>query len=229
MAETRFGGGRGDLPSTQWDLVYLAARDATALDSVIRVYWKPLYFFVRQRGYDHETAEDVVQSFLVLLVERKVVARADPGRGRFRSLLLSALENYIRDWSKGRSRQKRGKGRKVLSLDFAEGEKDYELQVATHDRSEVLVDRAWAQALFAECLSQLKGNSVHLEALKLHLAGANYRMISARTGLTEPAARLAVHRLHAEFRELLTRHILQTAVDKGELEAEIRNFISLLR
>jgi RNA polymerase sigma-70 factor (ECF subfamily) len=209
--------------------VYLAARDPAALDSVIRVYWKPLYFFVRQKGYDHAAAEDAVQSFLVMLLERKVVAQANPGRGRFRSLLLAALDNYLRDCTKHRSRQKRGKGRKILSLDFAEGEKEYALQVAGRDRPDLLVDRAWARALFAECLSQLKGNPAHLEALKLHLAGTDYRTIAERTGLTETAARLAVHRLHMDFRELLTRHILQTAVDKDELESEIRHFITLLR
>lgn len=229
MDDTPGGDGRAEFPSTEWGLLKLASRDTVAMDSVIRVYWKPLYFFARQKGYDGETAKDVVQDFLLKLLERKVVTRADPQRGRFRTLLLAALSNFIKDRKKERSREKRGGGQAVLSLDFAQGEREYALEAAGADPPDLLVDRAWARSLLAECVAELAGKEAHVEALKLHLGGADYATVARATGLTEAAARVAVHRLTPRLREVLVRHLRPTAVGKDELEAEIEEFIRLLR
>jgi RNA polymerase sigma-70 factor (ECF subfamily) len=208
--------------------VRLAARDSTSMDSIIRVYWKPLYFFVRQKGFDNEAAKDLVQGFLTLLVTRKAFASADPARGRFRSLLLAALENFIKDRRKESGRTKRGGGQKPFSLDFASGEREF---VGGDKRGspEYRVGRIWAQSLFAECLGQIQASPSHASALRLHLAGEDYASIAQRTGLSEAAARTAVHRLFGQFREILTRHLLSTAVQESDLAEEIEDFISLLR
>jgi DNA-directed RNA polymerase specialized sigma24 family protein len=92
-----------------------------------------------------------------------------------------------------------------------------------------MVGRAWARALFTECVGELEGNPAHVEALKLHLAGADYETISERTGLSVAAARTAIHRLQGRFREILSRHLASTAVNPDEVDLEIREFISLLR
>src|SRR5262245_23958737 len=58
--DTDILGHRISFQKTSWDLVR-AASNSEALDGLIRMYWKPLYFFVRQKGYDNETAKDLVQ------------------------------------------------------------------------------------------------------------------------------------------------------------------------
>jgi len=229
MTDTRIGGNRTDFPSTKWGLVRLAGRDTGSMDSILRVYWKPLYFFVRQKGFDNEAAKDLVQGFLTLLVSRKAFASADPSRGRFRSLLLASLENFIRDRRKESVRTKRGGGQKPLPLDFAAGEEEFSRGGKSRGSPEYRVGRAWAQSLFAECLSQIQASPVHGTALRLHLAGEGYASIAERTGLSEAAARTAVHRLFGQFREILTRHLLSTAVRESDLAEEIDEFISLLR
>ncbi|HEV3028116.1 MAG TPA: hypothetical protein VG457_11120 [Planctomycetota bacterium] len=198
------------------------------MDSIIRVYWKPLYFFVRQKGFDNEAAKDLVQGFLTLLVARKAFASADPTRGRFRSLLLAALENFIKDRRKESGRTKRGGGQKPLSLDFAAGEQEY-VGGDRRGSPEYRVDRTWAQCLFAECLAEIVASPSHASALRLHLAGEDYVSIAHRTGLSEAAARTAVHRLFGQFRDILTRHLLSTAIKESDLPGEIEDFISLLR
>ncbi len=228
MTDTRIGGDRVEFPSTEWGLVRLAARETVAMDSVIRIYWKPLYIFVRKRGHDNETAKDIVQDFLTLLLERRVVAVADPERGKFRTLLLSALENFIRDRARTAGRRKRGGERRILSLDFGEGGREYARVAAAPESPERAADRAWARGLLEECLAGLRGNPAHVQALRFHLLGASYSEISARTGLSEAAARTAVHRLQAPFRAILRRQILSTATDPGELELELREFVELL-
>jgi DNA-directed RNA polymerase specialized sigma24 family protein len=229
MTDTQIGGNRTDFPSTKWGLVRLAARDTASMDSIIRVYWKPLYFFVRQKGFDNEAAKDLVQGFLTLLVSRKAFASADPARGRFRSLLLASLENFIKDRRKESLRAKRGGGEKPLPLDFAGGEEEYARSSDKRGSPEYLIGRTWAKCLFAECLSQIEANPLHALALKLHLAGEDYASIARRTGLSETAARTAVHRLFGQFRDILTRHLLSIAIKESDLPEEIDEFISLLR
>jgi RNA polymerase sigma-70 factor (ECF subfamily) len=199
------------------------------MDSIIRVYWKPLYFFVRQKGFDNETAKDLVQGFLTLFIERKAFARADPSKGRFRTLLLASLENHVKDCLKESTRAKRGGGRALLSLDFEEGEREFAAEGGRQESPEFRAGRAWARSLFAECIRRLEASPAHVMALRLHLAGESTPEILRRTGLTEPAARSAIHRLYVQFREILTRHLASTAIREEDLPEEIEDFIALLR
>jgi RNA polymerase sigma factor (sigma-70 family) len=223
MTDTWIGGPRLDFPSTRWDLVRLAARDRVSMDAVVRVYWKPLYFFARQKGHDNEGAKDLVQGFLALLIARKVFAKADPEKGRFRTLLLAAFENHIKDRAKEAGRAKRGGDARVESLDFHQGEREYRSVPGDS------IDRAWARELFAECVSRLESNPAHALALKLHLAGEGYPEIARRSGLSEQACRSAVSRLKGRFREILYEELRATALRESELAEEVAAFISLIR
>src|SRR4029079_2468997 len=60
---------------TSWELVR-AAPKTEALDAMIRSYWKPLYFFVRQWGFGNEEAKDLVQEFFVGALEHNIISRA---------------------------------------------------------------------------------------------------------------------------------------------------------
>ncbi len=225
--DTEAFGDRHEFKSTSWGLV-LSAWDAAAMDSLIRIYWKPLYFFVRQRGYDNETAKDIVQEFLATFLERKAIRKADPARGKFRTFLLTALKNFIADWTKASKREKRGGHAVIQSLNFTEGEKEYAFQVSAGEPPERLVDRAWAREVFDQCLAELRGSRAHIEALKLRLKGEDYKAVAERTGLSEEAAQVAVHRLSKKFGEVLRRRLRPFNPDAGDFEAELTEFMSLI-
>jgi RNA polymerase sigma-70 factor (ECF subfamily) len=216
-----------DFKTTQWNLVR-AANDGDALEALIRIYWKPLYFFVRHHGHDTESAKDVVQAFLMDLMERGAIPRADPARGRFRTFLRAAMMNFLKDWSKTAARQKRRPGRRLLSLDFRRGETDYHLQVTGGETPERVLNRAWARSLWEDALSQLVGEKAHLEAFDLYLKDADYPVIAQKTGLSEAAAKVAVHRMKAQLRDLITRRIRETVTSREDLQAELAEFKSLL-
>ena len=122
--DTQMMGSEIHFPTTSWTLVRSSA-NLKALDSLITIYWKPLYFFVRQQGHSNETAKDIVQEFLKTLMERDAIKRADPARGRFRTFLLASLSNFLKDWAKAESRLKRGGDQTIFSLDFASGESEF--------------------------------------------------------------------------------------------------------
>ena len=92
---------RNLLAATRWTLVLSAARDnwsthaAEAMAELCRLYWYPLYAFVRRRGYDVPEAEDLTQSFFTYLLAKKAFAKAHPAKGKFRSFLLASLNNFL--------------------------------------------------------------------------------------------------------------------------------------
>lgn len=226
--DTQMMGSEIHFPTTSWTLVRSSA-NLKALDSLITVYWKPLYFFVRQQGHSNETAKDIVQEFLKTLMERDAIKRADPARGRFRTFLLASLSNFLKDWAKAESRLKRGGDQTIFSLDFASGESEFVREVARGESPETLLNRAWAYSLWRHALDELKGDPAHLDAFRMYLADSDYAAICRKTGLTEAAAKTAVHRLKGQLRDIVTGHLRETVANEEDLEVELAEFLALLR
>src|SRR5881396_1870083 len=92
--------------TTHWSVVLAAGRRDTtrataALEKLCQTYWFPLYAYVRRRGHSPEDARDLTQSFFASLLEKKYLERADRERGRFRTFLLSSLENFLNnEWDR---------------------------------------------------------------------------------------------------------------------------------
>jgi RNA polymerase sigma factor (sigma-70 family) len=212
---------------TSWSLIR-SVRGGEGWDPLIRLYWKPLYFYVRRRGVDNETAKDLIQEFITTLIERRSIEKADPTRGRFRTFLLAALDHFLVDWKRKETRQKRGRGAPVISFDFAGGERDYSLEVEAGEPPEKLACRAWAHELLDQCLLELQGEPTHVAALRMRLKGADYEQICAHTGLTNSMAHLAVHRLSREFGEIVGRRLRQLCPDPGEFQQELSDFMALI-
>ncbi len=213
--------------NTSWDLVRSAPK-VEALDALIRIYWKPLYFFVRQKGFSNEEAKDIVQEFLAGALEHGMIPRADPLRGRFRTFLLAALTNFLKDRHRFWGRQKRGGGHAPLSLDLEIGEPRFARTVNTGEPPETIVDRAWAKGLLGKCIAELVGKPSHLQAFELQMQGADYASIGKATGLSETAAKTAVHRLRLRLRGILRSHLSLQNATPAEVEQNVAEFTSLL-
>ena len=82
MRETEIGEG-GAWASTLWSTV-LKARSGEgpeALDKLARRYWKPVYFYIRSKHRDIESAKDLTQSFFAYLLDKDLLQRVGPERG----------------------------------------------------------------------------------------------------------------------------------------------------
>src|SRR5688500_12172186 len=124
------GAPAGRFATTHWSLIVAAkdgdsphARDALA--ALCRQYWYPLYVFVRRQGHSADQAQDLVQEFFTCLLERDYLAVVDREKGRFRSFLMAACKHFLANQRDRERAQKRGGGRKVLSLDLAGAERRY--------------------------------------------------------------------------------------------------------
>jgi RNA polymerase sigma factor (sigma-70 family) len=229
--------------ATHWSLV-LAARDGdsararAALEALCRAYWYPLYAFVRRMGQSPPDAEDSVQGFFALCLEKNYLAAAEEAKGRFRSFLLLALKRFLaKERDKSRAR-KRGGGQKPIALDGLTAEQRYALEPAEYLSADKLFERRWALTLLEQVLSRLRhehaaaGQREAFEQLKEFLLaggrGTPYAELAARLGTSEGAVKVAVHRLRQRYRELLQEEIAHTVASPEEAEQERRYLLSVL-
>jgi RNA polymerase sigma-70 factor (ECF subfamily) len=221
--------------STHWSVVLAAADQsspagAQALEQLCRVYWPPVYAYVRRHGRSPADAEDLTQAFFARMLERGVVARADPGRGRFRSYLLTCLKHYLIDQHRYGEAQRRQvaqvpvMGTQIEAALAVEG-------LAGLDPEKVYA-RQWALTLLAEVLTGLKHEMTQntqgelYELLRPHLCGDEeavpYRELAVQTGLGEGALRMRVLRLRERYGERLRETIAHTVATPEEVDEEIR-------
>jgi RNA polymerase sigma factor (sigma-70 family) len=230
--------------TTRWSVVLDAQRqsDSTrvtdALSHLCRIYWYPLYAFVRRNGHSPHDAQDLTQEFFRRLLGKDYLAAADPARGRFRSFLLSALKHFLaNEWDRSHA-QKRGGGNALISLDDVEAEARYALEPVDNCSPDKLFERRWATILLDQVLARLRRDyaaagkaelyDVLKECLTFESATALYTELAARLNMSEGAVKVAVHRLRARYRELLREEIAQTVSSPAEVEEEIRQLFTAL-
>ena len=235
-------GGRRSFETTRWTLVLPAAGSydpvsREALSGLCESYWYPLYAYVRRRGYDRSTAQDLTQGFFAQLLEKKCLKEADPERGRFRAFLITSLKHYVaNEWDKERA-QKRGGGQTLLSLDFDNAEGLYQLEPADEITPEEIYNRRWALTQVERAINELReemikmGHPERFEALKGFLTGESeetpYAQVAESLGLNEGAVRTAVHRMRRRFGALLREQVAQTLADEQDVDGEIRYLLSV--
>jgi RNA polymerase sigma-70 factor (ECF subfamily) len=230
--------------TTHWSVVLRASGAPTlgsldALDRLCRQYWQPLYYFVRRRGYDEQDAQDLTQSFFARLLEKKGFEAADRERGRFRTFLLTSLQNYLaNEWDRA-NRQKRGGGQKFLSLESTlNAEAQYRQLPADSATPDRFYDRRWAQAVLESVLKRLREEfdspnangkfDVLKEFLFLDRGETSYAAAALRIGLSESAMKSAIYRLRQRCGQFLTDEIAQTVARPEDVDDEIRYLLSAL-
>jgi RNA polymerase sigma-70 factor (ECF subfamily) len=211
---------------------------AEALENLCRIYWYPLYVYVRRRGYDVPTAQDLVQSFFARLLAKDHLRQADRTRGKFRAFLLTSLHRFLADeWDHAR-RLKRGGGQVPISLDGLTAEERYQLEPTDPFDAARLYDRRWATTLLQLALERLgeeqaaRGRAKEFDDLRQFLVAEGepigYAEVAQRLGLTITAARMAVSRLRERYRELLREEILRTVATTQDAEEEYRSLMAAL-
>jgi RNA polymerase sigma-70 factor (ECF subfamily) len=151
----------GRFATTRWSIVLAAGRKSSpdsrsALAQLCETYWYPLYTFLRRKGYSPHDAQDLTQGFFTLLLERNDVQSVRRERGKFRSFLIASLQHYLANEHDRRAAQKRGGGRKVLSLDFDAAESRYAAQAEDPATPEDAYARHWALTLLDRVQAALR-------------------------------------------------------------------------
>lgn len=229
--------------TTHWSVVLAASHDSTAgareaLDKLCRTYWYPLYAYVRRRGHSPVDAQDLVQGFFAALLEGNYLARADRERGRFRTFLLTATNNFLHNEHDRATALKRGGGREIVSWEEHIVEGRYALEPAAALSPEQIYERRWAATLLEQVLARLRqesslaGRGELFDQLKPHLwredDATPYAQLATSFSMTVAALKVTVHRLRQRYRDLLRDEIAQTVAEPAEIEGEIQYLIRVM-
>jgi DNA-directed RNA polymerase specialized sigma24 family protein len=119
--KTDIGGMRDAFLTTHWSLIegiHSDNKNHALIDSLLNLYWKPVYCYLRQKHYGNEEAKDLTQGFFhEIVLNRDLVQRADRAKGRFRTFLLHALNQYLINETKKQRAHKRYPQGGIVSLD----------------------------------------------------------------------------------------------------------------
>lgn len=229
--------------TTRWTRVLASRGDSPeaklALSDLCAAYYAPVVAFLHREGRDEDAARELTHEFFARVLERQSFGGADPARGRFRSYLLGALKHFLANERVRGLREKRGGAAAHLPLST-----DTDTAMAggvvpvIEPAADVLFDREWATALLERALGLLRGeaeaqgNRSEFDTLKPWLTGdgADRKQADAARdlGVSETAARVAIHRLRRRFREVVKAEIAQTVAEPSDVAGELQHLIAAL-
>ena len=161
---------------------------------------------------------------------------ADPSRGKFRSFLLASFKHMMANERRDATRQKRGGGARLFSLDEQEAEERYQLDHADLQTPERLFEKRWAETTLSRVLDRLaaeySGHTFRFDDLKVFLiearGSAAFADVATRLGVTESALKSLVHRMRRRYAELFRDEVAQTVEKPEDVEEEIGYMLAVL-
>src|SRR5881275_65924 len=243
------GLGQARFMTTRWSVVLSCSDSATdeekaqaALAELCKVYWRPVFGFICRRGHSVPDAQDLTQEFFAKVLKGRLLQSADRNRGRFRSLLLKALERFLHDEVDKRSARKRGGGLHFVSWDDWMAEAPSHLSIPKQESDnwspERIFDVRWAATVVERALRQLgdecekRGRRRIFDVLSSCLSAeredVSYATFARILGLRETAVKSLVHRLRERYRTLLREEVAETVSEPNEIDDELRYLCAAL-
>lgn len=239
----------GKFTTTRWSLIRSCGQSEDAkpaaqeaLDQLCRIYWRPIFAFICRRGYSIPDAQDLTQDFFVLVLNGNLLQRADPHRGRFRSILLKGLQDFLNDVTRKRHSLKRGGGVDFVSWDEWVAEAPSQLSVPLEALEnwppERLFDLRWAATVTEQALRRLaeecakRGRRRVFDVLSVHLttdrSDVSYAAVAATLGLPSETIKRLMRQLRLRYRALLRDEVAQTVDKLSDVDDEIRYLCATL-
>src|SRR5437660_659715 len=235
--------------TTRWSLILSAAKsergEQTARDALAelcRIYWRPIFSVVCQRGRSKEDAQDLTQDFFQMILEHNWLEHADPHRGRFRSFLLKSLQNFLINAAEKSHTRKRGGDVKFISRDGWMSDALSRSAISTQALNslppEQVFDLHWATTVVEQALRRLREECEGKDRLRLfyalsrHLTAerdeVSYANLSAALGVAETTVKKQLHIMRQRYRCLLRDEVARTVGNPADVEDEIRYLCAAL-
>ena len=228
MDDTFTGGADAQFPQTQWTRILNPAKRQTLVAELGARYWKPVYAYLRRKGFSNDRAKDLVQGFFAdKILGQEMIQKANRAKGKFRTFLLTAVTNYAIDLHRA--------NRPTQPLC-----EDLEQDPHGNDPA-VEFNRTWAEQLLQEVLEELK-NECHRNGKESHWqvfetwflepdpTEGKHMMseICARCGVATPEkAYNMISNIKGRFRSILRRRLRPLVDSDAQVDLEISDFIEL--
>lgn len=205
-------------------------------------YWKPVYCYIRRKGYDNEQAKEFTQGFFCdIVLGNELVLQAQRERGRFRSYLLTALNHYISSVHRHESAGKRRPAGGCVSLEgFDEATLPCPSPQAPPDDAFAY---AWAAELVRLVLAEVKadltsdGKETYWKLFEMRVvepifSGGQAPSLSQLCGELGIGDKVTASRMivtvKRRFQSALQRHVRQYAQSDRDVGREIDELMDIL-
>jgi len=234
-------GGTGEVfLTTHWSLIQgVCSSDEDGNRALIGLlmnrYWKPIYCYLRRKGYNNEQAKDLTQGFFhEVVLERHLIENADAAKGRFRSFLLMALDRYLVNVQQMETAQKRMPKGRLVPLDMVEPpELPQSLMISAPEDT---FRYAWISGLLERVLEQVEakcyedGKTVHwclfrdrlLRPIIERIDPVSIKELCAKYGI-EDSAKVSnmIVTVKRRFQTTLKQHLRDSVISDEHVEDEI--------
>lgn len=220
--------------TTRWTLVLNAQEgSAEALEQLCRIYWAPVFSHIlRKRPVDD--AMDLAQDFFAELLAKGRMGAACSERGKFRTFLLTSVDNFLKNEYKARIAIKRGGQVSFISMELARESGCWpEEPSAVGDPSQDY-DKNWARIIVKRVRDRLRnefvesGKTVLFDTLEPYLTdrGEMLEEVAIKLGMQTNAVRVSLHRLRRRYGQLLREEVAHTVSDPAQVDEELRHLVA---
>ena len=177
-----------------------------------------------------------------MVLKGHLLQRADPDRGRFRSLLLKALKDFLANARIKHRTLKRGGDAQFVSWDEWMAEVPSRLSISAKEAEtwppERIFDVRWAATAAEHALRQLGEEceaggrrrvfDVLSDCLAAEREDVSYQKLSQTLGIPEASVKSLVHELRVRYRDLLRAEVAQTVEKPEDVDEELRYLCAAL-
>jgi len=245
--KTSIGGSKESFQTTHWSEIFNAnttddVRRNAIIDALLRRYWKPVYCYIRRKGYDNEQAKDLTQGFFhEIVLNSNLIRQADQRKGRFRTFLLTALDHYLIDVHRKEKARKHAPRGGFVALE------DSNLTGLTAAHSNMTPNQVfhymWATGVIDDVISQVKkeccdtGKETHWQVFQAKIlapiidnrAGPPLKELCVRYGIeNEIKASNMIVTIKRCFRRVLEDHLRRFVRTDTEIEDEINELLGII-
>ena len=242
---TDMGGTSEAFLTTHWSLIEdiksKEDKNRALTGLLLKRYWKPVYSYLRQKGYDNDQAKDLTQGFFhEVVLNRNLLQRTEQCKGRFRYFLLHALNQYLIDCKREQNAYKHIPKDKLIPLEIIE------LPVLPQSISrlgpEESFNYAWKSALLDRILTQVQSECSE-QGMEIHWKVFNDRVVrpildgQKAPSLKEICAKYSIEdeakasnmaiTVKRRFRSALKNYIRSTVISANQTEDELKEILRL--
>ena len=216
--------------------------DRNLINHLLQRYWKPVYCYIRHKGRKNEDAKDLTQGFFHdVVLNRRLVQRADQAKGRFRTFLLHALDHYLINEQTKQNAQKRVPSGKLIPMEV--GELPDIPATVSEMTPEDFYNYTWLSELLEQVLAEVE-RECRQDGLDVHWLLFKERIVTPTVeGSSPPSLAQLCQRLDIEsekkasnmtitvkrrFQTLLKRQVRDTVATDDEVEDELQEIFHYL-
>lgn len=240
------GGNRGSFETTRWTQIQAAKTHdlehrRESVNTLLTRYWKPVYCYLRRKGYNNADAKDLTQGFFhEIVLGRELLQRADQTKGRFRTFLLTALDRYATSVHRKDTAKKRLPKQGLVLLDSG-GLPDLPIP-ESKTTPELAFHYVWATNLLDHVLAKIRDEycstdrATHWDVFQAKVLRPIFENAESPS-LTELCAECGIENerkasnmvvtVKRRFASVLKRHLQQFVHSDSEVEEEIKELVEI--